>query len=82
VSNTFTVVCMIACLYFESSTCICASRFYGKSKLQHSSRFNNKTFVYNVNGKFGPVSSSITAFPDFLVKLYISGCHSLHTCKE
>ncbi len=28
------------------------------------------------------MSSSVTAFPDFLVKLYISRCHSLHTCKD
>ena len=43
---------------------------------------NNKTFIYKADGKFGPMSSSVTAFPDFLVKLCISGCHSLHTCKD
>ena len=81
-SNTCTVDCMIACIHLEAPTCIWASCIYSTSKLQNSLRLNSKTFIHTANGRFGPMSSSITAFPDFLVKLCISGCHSLNTCKE
>ena len=81
-SNTCTVDCMTAFMHLPPSTCKHASHFYSKSSLQNSSRLNNTTFVHNANGKIGPMSSSVAAFPDFLVKLCISGCHSLHTCKD